>query len=126
MTNKPLLEEEELARILAPKSAAKPVRKPDPAVGAPPLTDHPETEKIVEQTIPDPLQDIVTELGGDMACLATALKRLLEYSRVRVIGGWRKDRCTACDVPHLFWRPCECPHHNAVKLLKRFGVKVDA
>jgi hypothetical protein len=64
-------------------------------------------------------------LSPDAARLTLALKALLEYSRVRVIGGWRRDRCRACDVPHVPWRACPCPHHQAIELLRELGINVD-
>jgi hypothetical protein len=65
----------------------------------------------------------VEGLSRDAARLAVALKALLEYSRVRVIGGWRRAVCRACDVPHVPYRPC--PHHEAVALLKELGIDVE-
>jgi hypothetical protein len=67
----------------------------------------------------------VEGLSSDAARLALALKALLEYSRVRVIGGWRRDRCRACDVPHVPYRACPCPHHQAVALLKELGIDAE-
>ena len=67
----------------------------------------------------------VDGLSHDAARLALALKALLEYSRVRVIDGWRRDRCRACDVPHVPWRACPCPHHQAIELLRELGINVD-
>jgi hypothetical protein len=66
---------------------------------------------------------VVEGLSHDAARLALALKALLEYSRVRVIGGWRRAVCRACDVPHVPYRPC--PHHEAVALLKELGIDVE-
>jgi len=53
------------------------------------------------------------------------LKELLEYSRVKTIGGWKKGRCRSCDVPHLQYRICPCPHHAALRLLSESGITVE-
>jgi hypothetical protein len=67
----------------------------------------------------------VEGLSYDASRLALALKALLEYNWVRRIGGWHRDRCRACDVPHVPYRRCECPHHQAVALLKELGIDVE-
>jgi hypothetical protein len=64
----------------------------------------------------------IESMVRDIACLATMLKEVLEHSRVRVIGGHMRGRCQACHMPHVAWRPCPCPHHKAVELLKEFGI----
>ena len=71
-------------------------------------------------------QGEVERLTHEILLLKAALKSVLEYSRVRVIGGWAMDgRCCACNVKHVFWRQCPCPHHKAVELLKEYGVNLE-
>ena len=78
----------------------------------------------LDPTVPAESQEIIAELGCQVGRLAEALQRVLGYSRVRVIGGWRRGRCLACNVPHLFKRRCPCPHHKAEELLEELGIKV--
>lgn len=69
--------------------------------------------------------DLIGQLGEDLNKVATMLKRVLEYSRVHAISGFKRERCRACDVPHLLYRRCPCPHHEAVVLLHELGMVVD-
>jgi hypothetical protein len=49
---------------------------------------------------------------------------VLSAIRVRSVGGYRRDRCAACDHPHPISRPCACPHHAAAAYLRSVGVEV--
>jgi RNase P subunit RPR2 len=79
-------------------------------------------EGIIEQSA----RDIV---GGKRKVEREAvemLKAVLEANRVRAIGGWKRDRCLACDHPHPAFKVCECPHHKAIAFLKGLGIEVEA
>jgi hypothetical protein len=79
-----------------------------------------------EQVIPNAGQRIIEELGKEVSEVTAMLAELLDYNQVRLIGGYKRGRCRSCDVPHLFWKVCPCPHHKALELLKRLGVTVQA
>ena len=70
------------------------------------------------------IEDEPERIVRDPITLAV-LKLLLEYSRVKTIGGWKKGRCKSCDVPHLQYRICPCPHHAALRLLSESGITVE-
>lgn len=64
-------------------------------------------------------------LGESLNRVAEMLKKVLEYNRVHAIKGFKRGRCKSCDVPHLTYRWCQCPHHQAAALLKSLGVEVN-
>lgn len=63
-------------------------------------------------------------LGESLSQVSDMLKKVLEYNRVHAIKGYKRGRCKSCDVPHLTYRWCACPHHQAAALLKSLGIEV--
>ena len=63
--------------------------------------------------------------GESLNRVSEMLKKILEYNRVHAIKGYKRNRCKSCDVPHLIFRRCACPHHQAAALLKSLGVEVE-
>lgn len=64
-------------------------------------------------------------LGETLSRVAETLRQVLEYNRVHAIKGFKRGRCKSCDVPHLTYRWCPCPHHQAAELLRSLGVEID-
>lgn len=89
------------------------------------LTD--EEFNALRVTKPAPTHSFAEELasaGESLNRVAEMLKKVLEYNRVHAIKGYKRGRCKSCDVPHLTYRWCSCPHHQASALLKSLGVEV--
>jgi hypothetical protein len=81
------------------------------------------------------------ELLSDKRALIEALTKVLEVNQVRATLGFKPWICNACNAPHppipgggVQCPPKlrggkytgECPHHNALRLLRSFGVNLDA
>ena len=73
---------------------------------------------------PHTFTEELASAGETLNCVAEMLKKVLEYNRVHAIKGYKRGRCKSCDVPHLTYRWCACPHHQAAALLKSLGIEV--
>lgn len=101
----------------------------------------PFAQKVVVDVVSSPMAFAsVEQLLNDKRDLIQALTRVLEINRVRATMGFKPWVCNACNQPHApnpeGGAQCpprlrggkyqgECPHHNAVYLLRSFGVELD-